>query len=341
MAVYNVHGGHNTIVPGASGKFSEVTEDRKVKDKVITLLRQEGHTVYDCTDDVGKTQSQNLSNIVKKCNAHTVDLDISIHFNAFNGIANGVEVLQYDDKTKEIAQRICNCIAKLGFQNRGVKERQDLYVLKNTKAKAILVECCFCDSEQDAKIYATDTMAKAIVEGILGESVSDTGTSTNAPAQPNSNPDPAPAKKELGPVDCCYAAYTDRWWPEVKNKEDWAGQGDNKPIRYLGLIVTKGSVKGRVYTEKNGWLPYLTFTNSYNKNDLENGVLGDGSPIQAVELYYYTPEGYLYKKIHYRVSSKDNPNFYPEQVDNEKGSNMDGYAGVIGKYADKFQAWIE
>lgn len=106
MAVYNVHGGHNTIVPGASGKFSEVTEDRKVKDKVITLLRQEGHTVYDCTDDVGKTQSQNLSNIVKKCNAHTVDLDISIHFNAFNGIANGVEVLQYDDKTKEVAQRM-------------------------------------------------------------------------------------------------------------------------------------------------------------------------------------------------------------------------------------------
>ena len=43
----NVHAGHNFKVPGASGVFSETTEDRKVKDLVITKLKTLGHTVYD------------------------------------------------------------------------------------------------------------------------------------------------------------------------------------------------------------------------------------------------------------------------------------------------------
>ena len=66
MAVYNVHGGHNAKVPGASKYLNEVTEDRKVKERVIALLRQQGHTVYDCTDDAGTPQSKNLANIVAK-----------------------------------------------------------------------------------------------------------------------------------------------------------------------------------------------------------------------------------------------------------------------------------
>lgn len=172
MAVYNVHAGHNWKVPGASGCFPETREDRVVKDKVIALLRQNGHTVYDCTDDAGTTSSQNLANIVRKCNAHSVSLDISIHFNAFNRSAHGTEVLQYSSGTQAVAQRIVNKIASLGFTNRGVKNGSGLYVLRNTKAPAILIECCFCDSQTDANIYNADKMAKAIVEGILNKSIS-------------------------------------------------------------------------------------------------------------------------------------------------------------------------
>ena len=169
MGIYNIHAGHNTIVPGANGKFNEVTEDRKVKDTVISKLQSLGYTVYDCTDDSGKTQNENLKNIVSKCNDHTVDLDISIHFNASNGQGHGVEVLQYSNKTKTAAQNICNAIAQLGFKNRGVKDRTDLYVLKKTKAPAILIECCFCDSEIDVGLYNCETMSDAIVKGLIGE----------------------------------------------------------------------------------------------------------------------------------------------------------------------------
>lgn len=168
LKVLNIHAGHNTIVPGANGKFNEETENRKVKDTVISKLQSLGYTVYDCTDDSGKTQNENLKNIVSKCNAHTVDLDISIHFNASNGQGHGVEVLQYSNKTKTAAQNICNAIAQLGFKNRGVKDRTDLYVLKHTKAPAILIECCFCDSAIDAGLYNYDSMASAIVKGLTG-----------------------------------------------------------------------------------------------------------------------------------------------------------------------------
>ena len=92
MAKYNVHGGHNKIVPGASGYLNEVAEDRKVKNTIIKYLKAQGHTVYDCTDDSGNTQSKNLSNIVRKCNAHGgITLDISVHLNAGGG--TGTEVL--------------------------------------------------------------------------------------------------------------------------------------------------------------------------------------------------------------------------------------------------------
>ena len=169
LKVLNIHAGHNTIVPGANGKFNEETENRKVTNTVISKLQSLGYTVYDCTDDSGKTQNENLKNIVSKCNDHTADLNISIHFNASNGQGHGVEVLQYSNKTKTAAQNICNAIAQLGFKNRGVKDRTDLYVLKHTKAPAILIECCFCDSAIDAGLYNYDSMAAAIVKGLTGQ----------------------------------------------------------------------------------------------------------------------------------------------------------------------------
>lgn len=149
-----------------------------------------------------------------------------------------------------------------------------------------------------------------------------------------------PSLSDLGPVDILYQAFTDRWWPKVKNTLDWAGKGDNYPIRYLAVCVSKGSIRGRVYTRKSGWLPYLTFTNSYNLNDLVYGVLGDGSEILAVELYYYTPSGYAYKAVNYRVSVRNNAGFYPAQVDDIKAPGYDGYAGDLVNDVDKFQAWI-
>lgn len=190
MGRYNVHGGHNSIVPGAAKYLNEVTEDRKVKNKVISLLKAAGHTVYDCTDDSGRTQSQNLANIVAKCNAHNVDYDISIHLNAGGG--TGVEVLYYptSSKGKAMATTMSAKIASaLGLKNRGAKSRDGLYVLRKTKAPAVLVECCFVDSTTDRDKWNVDKCAKAIVEAVTGNTVTSGGStsSSSSTSKPSSS----------------------------------------------------------------------------------------------------------------------------------------------------------
>ena len=167
MATYNVHGGHSLKCRGAKGILDEVNEVRKVKNALISIMRNAGHTAYDCTDDGGTTPSRNLKAIVSKCNAHKVDLDISIHLNAGGG--KGVEVYGYSDSTRDIGSRICSSISgTLGIVNRGFKVSQGLYVLRHTHSKAILVECCFVDSREDASRWNANKCAQAIADAIIG-----------------------------------------------------------------------------------------------------------------------------------------------------------------------------
>lgn len=175
----NIHAGHNPdgkVACGAVGILKESTEARKVKNEVVRLLREKGHTVYGCTCNDGTSQSDVLNKIVAKCNKHRVDLDVSIHFNAGagdksgNGKTTGTEVYVYsaNSKAKPYAERVCKAIAELGFKNRGVKISTSLYFLRKTNAPAMLIECCFVDDADDAKLYNYKKMAAAIVKGILG-----------------------------------------------------------------------------------------------------------------------------------------------------------------------------
>lgn len=180
--IINIHAGHNPagkVACGAVGLINESTENRRVKDEVISQLRELGHTIYDCTVDNGSGQSDVLDKIVTKCNARAVDLDVSIHFNSGaadrngNGKTTGVEVLIYsaDSASKKIAEKVCAAVEELGFKNRGVKYKPSLRVLKSTKAPAMLVECCFVDDKDDVERYDYFSMASAIVKGITGQSV--------------------------------------------------------------------------------------------------------------------------------------------------------------------------
>ena len=177
-----VHAGHNPDGQrfcGAIGLIKESTEARKVKSEVIRLLKVAGHTVYDCTVDDGTSVSDIVNKQVKKSNAQTLDLTVSIHFNAGasdtkgNSNTTGAEVLMtsIDGIKKEVGTRICANISKLGLKNRGLKIRNNLGFLNNTKAKAILVECLFVDDKDDVKLYNYKTMAKAIANGIHGSEI--------------------------------------------------------------------------------------------------------------------------------------------------------------------------
>lgn len=150
-----------------------------------------------------------------------------------------------------------------------------------------------------------------------------------------------PVKEESKPtttkVNVTYKVKANgRWLPEVKNLEDYAGNIGQK-ITDIAIKVDKGSVKYRVRT--NGrWLPYVT---GYNTSDYNNGYAGNGTPIDCVEVYYYTPDNIRpYQQAYYRVSPV-NKGYYSWQKDNSTADGMDGYAGAPGVAIDRFQIQIK
>lgn len=178
--VINVHAGHNPdgkVACGAVGLIKESTEARRIKDAVIKKMREAGHIVYDCTCDNGTSQSNVLTKIVKKCNSHKADLDMSIHFNAGankgkDGKTTGTEVLIYSSpsKAKSYASAVASAIASTGLKSRGVKYGPGLYFLKFAKAPAMLIEVCFVDDPEDVALYqrSFDKIVSAIVSTVPG-----------------------------------------------------------------------------------------------------------------------------------------------------------------------------
>jgi len=182
-----VRGGHNFLAKGASALIDETTEDRKVKDSVIKYLNQLGHTVLDVTPPDMDTDND-LVYGVSKANNWGADLFISIHFNkaynSYNG-AIGAETWVYSkidniNLDEEVASRIVNNIAGLGFVNRGVKERTDLYELKATKMASVIIEVCFVEATEDVELYkrcGSDLIGKVITEAISNKKVNNINNS--------------------------------------------------------------------------------------------------------------------------------------------------------------------
>ena len=151
-----ISSGHGLYVRGADGFIDEVDEARRVVDRVAGVLLNLGHGVCTYHDDVSKTQSENLERIVEFHNSQTRDLDVSVHFNAFEESedARGTEVLYVS--ASDLAATLADEIANAGgLINRGAKQRTDLYFLNNTAEPAVLIEVCFVDSSADVDLYDT------------------------------------------------------------------------------------------------------------------------------------------------------------------------------------------
>ena len=189
MSKIAVRGGHCPKVPGAKAILDELKEDRLIKDAVIKYLKQLGHEVLDVTPpDSTSTSSADLAYGVNKANSWNADLFASFHFNkaydSYNG-ALGTEVCVYSEH--EIAKRVVNAIAALGFKNRGQKIRRGLYELKHTSMQSMIVETCFVEATEDVALYrkiGPDAIGKAIAEAISNKTttttpVSNTDESTN------------------------------------------------------------------------------------------------------------------------------------------------------------------
>lgn len=215
---YNVHAGHNPagkVACGATGLLDESKENRLIAAEIIRLLKAAGHTVYDCTVSNGTSQNDVLKKIAAKCNAHTVDFDLSIHLNSGrndkkgDGSIGGFEIwVSGTNKGKgELAARICTAMEDIGFKNRGTKTTSSLYILNHTNAPALLLEVCFVDDRDDYNLYnklGYKKIAEVIAGAIMGKVVEQSApTPTPAPA-----PAPAPAKSNQIAVDGMWGSDT-------------------------------------------------------------------------------------------------------------------------------------
>ena len=166
-----ISSGHGKYVRGASGIIDEVDEARKVVEKVAGELIQRGVMVNTFHDNTSKSQNENLNTIVNFHNKQQRELDVSVHFNAYEQVSKpmGCEVLYVTQQS--LASKVSSAIATSGFINRGAKKRTDLFFLNNTNKPAILLEICFVDSETDVEIYseAFDEICDSIADVIGGD----------------------------------------------------------------------------------------------------------------------------------------------------------------------------
>lgn len=136
--------------------------------KVRQLLQEKGVNVV--MTRVNDTKVS-LETRVQISNDSRADLFVSIHQNALEDyVTYGTET--WFEKTsvesKKLAEVVQSSVVEsTNGKDRGTKSRHSLYVLQNTKAPAVLVECGFISSDAERNLLKDHTYQEAIAKGIV------------------------------------------------------------------------------------------------------------------------------------------------------------------------------
>lgn len=122
------------------------------------------------------TQMKRLGDLIKSQNK-SYELVIELHFNAYNGKAQGVETVSYagNSFTKQWGMRFCSLVAmEYGSVNRGAKtvstktERGFGFLAAMGKFDAIILEPFFGDTVESLKFQVPERYANIIATCICG-----------------------------------------------------------------------------------------------------------------------------------------------------------------------------
>lgn len=159
------HGGNDSGAVGVNNLL-EKDINLQVSKKVEALLKKQGLDVKMSRYD---DKYVSLNERTTMANSWNADCFVSIHCNAFNNTAKGVETFSLNKNTSDLATNVHLEVlnTKAFTLNRGVKTA-DFYVLRNTKMRACLIELGFIDNVEDSKILTQkqDDLALGIAKGI-------------------------------------------------------------------------------------------------------------------------------------------------------------------------------
>ena len=181
--------GHGGIDPGAMNKDKTILEkdvNLEITKKLRDLLESSGATVIMTRDrdvslyqeDGNKTTRQkyneNLKNRKKIIEESNADMFISIHMNALVGKGAskyyGAQTFYPAGKedsiklSKYIQQELKRIVDKTN--NREVKPRDDLYLLKDNDIPSVLIECGFLSNDKEAKLLTDEKYQEKIAWSI-------------------------------------------------------------------------------------------------------------------------------------------------------------------------------
>lgn len=139
--------------------------------QVKASLKANGHKVTRivCPEKKFTSSTQEKNYKLNLINNGKYDLVIELHLNAASPNAKGTEVLYKSSAGKKYAQKVQKQLSTV-FNDRGIKQRNDLYILNGTNPPAILLETFFCTNKDDYKkakgLTKRTKLAKLVAKGI-------------------------------------------------------------------------------------------------------------------------------------------------------------------------------
>ena len=170
-----INPGHDMdLDPGACANgIREVDIALAIGEKVKKTMEVIGYPCQLIQSDNLNGETEGKPNVCATANNSSADSFVSSHCNrAANASAKGTVTLVYSSNGGK-ANILAKCIQtqivnSLNMVDRGIKERPDLCVLRETSMPAVLVETAFISNEEDAYklMYRIEEFANAISRGI-------------------------------------------------------------------------------------------------------------------------------------------------------------------------------
>lgn len=171
-----VHGGYDV---GAESNYGDYEKNINLDIALLVGKRLKSYgynVVYTRTSDSVSWSNDNTEDLQTRCdlaNKKNADLFVSIHLNSSVYEANGYEIYcDFNNKnTVKLSNSILKQLDQLDYStNRGLLDTNEtpLYIVKNNKVDAILIEAGFISDDSDLYYLKnhTDNIATAIAVGI-------------------------------------------------------------------------------------------------------------------------------------------------------------------------------